>query len=829
MPEGAKFVSTSLLEMEGVSKTFPGVRALKAITFNVVAGEVHGLVGENGAGKSTLMGVASGALTATEGVVRICGTEMRGDPQAARDLGLAIVRQEPALMPDLSVAENLFLGLPPSRRPSLASLHAEARKLLRRWHDTTSIDVHAPVGILNAEERFIVEIAKALACEPKVLVLDEPTEHLGAEDVERLFGSIRKIAANGAAVVYISHRIREVQAIADRLTVLRDGEGQGTFQADTLSEAKIVSLIVGTSLDRAFPSKTASKAAPSLVVEGYSGPGFSDVNLAVGKGEILGLAGIDANGQREFMRSLAGLLPGRGTVTLDGTKLAIRSSKQAVDLGISYLPGDRHREGIFAELSVRENFSIRSMKATAVGGVVRGRLEETRAAAATAEFAVKTPDIETPIGSLSGGNQQKVVLSSVLATSPKVLLVDEPTQGVDVGARAEIYRILRETADRGVTIILVSSDAEEVAGLSDRVAIFSRGRVISVLSGPEVTEDGITSAVLKATGARDKSTFRANAFSSWAAGRSAPLIMVAASILILGAVAGLWNPFYLSPRNLTGMMTLAATLAIVAYGQQLLLLLGGIDLSVGPVMGLCQVVASFVLVQAGTPADQAIGLTTVVGAAVLVGVINWMLVDLLFLHPMVATLSTFMAVQAVSLILRPIPAGMFDSSMMTALGTKVGIFPISFLVAVVLGVALEFLLYRSALGLMVRGLGSRPEAARTAGVRPRLMRLIAYVGCALLAGVAAITLMQQVGIGDGRAGLGYTISSIAAVVIGGASLFGGRGSFVGALLGAIFITQVNAVTTFLRLDQAWQSYLLGAMILAAVALYSKSRQVMGVS
>jgi ribose transport system ATP-binding protein len=412
----------------------------------------------------------------------------------------------------------------------------------------------------------------------------------------------------------------------------------------------------------------------------------------------------------------------------------------------------------------------------------------------------------------------------VLATAPKVLLVDEPTQGVDVGARAEIYRILRDTVAKGVAIILVSSDAQEVAGLSDRVAIFSRGRIVEVLSGDAVVEDNITSAALKATGTRDRHQRQLNTLLKWAAGNTAPLAMVAAAVVILGVTAAIWNPFYASPRSLTGMMTLAATLALVAYGQQLLLLVGGIDLSVGPLAGLCQVVASFFLLQSLPPEMQVLGWAAVIGVALAVGVTNWLLVEPLGLHPMVATLATFMAVQAIALILRPVPEGMFDSGIMSALGARVGIFPVSFLFALGLGIVLEFLLYRNTLGLAARGLGSRQEAARTAGIRPRMMRLLAYVGCSLLAGLGAITLMPQVGIGDPRAGLGYTLSSIAAVVIGGASLFGGRGSFIGAFLGAIFITQINAVTSFLRLDQAWQSYLLGILILASVALYSKSRQ-----
>lgn len=814
-----------LLEMQGVSKQFPGVRALHDITFDVRAGEVHGLVGENGAGKSTLMGVASGALVATAGQVQIDGQPVSGQPDRARELGLAIVRQEPALMPDLSVAENLYLGMPRMHRPSLSGLNDWVRDLLKRWSDDVAIAPQDQVVTLNPEQRFIVEIVKALACEPKVLVLDEPTEHLAAEDVERLFARVRDVTARGTAVIYISHRIREVQKISDRLTVLRDGEGQGTFEARGLSEDQIVSLIVGGELDRTFPAKAVDDDRETVLsTRDFSGPGFSHVDLDVRAGEILGLAGIDANGQREFMRALAGIHRGTGGVCLQGKPIGIRSARQARSHGISYLPGDRHREGIFAELPVRENFSIRSLGRDATAGLVNGRREHRRALEAIRQFAVKTPHAETPIQSLSGGNQQKVVLSSVLAARPKVLLIDEPTQGVDVGARAEIYRIIRETADSGVAVIVVSSDAQEVAGLSDQVAIFSRGRVVESLSGERVSEDRITASVLKSTEQRDKDYKTVGRFWKWAAGNSAPLAMVGLATVLLGAVAGLSNPYYLSGGNLNSMLTLAATLALVSYGQQLLMMVSGIDLAVGPLMGLCQIVASFFVLQELGLGAHFLGWVLLLLAAIAVGIVNWCLVEGLRMHPMVATLATYMAVQAVSLILRPVADGMIDGDVMIALGATIGVVPWTFIGAVILALVMEFGLYRSGLGVSMRGLGSRQEAARTAGIRPKHVRLLAYVGCSVFAGLAAVTMIAQVGIGDPNAGLTYTLSSIAAVVIGGASLFGGRGSFIGALLGALFIVQVNSVTVFIGLSQEWKQYLLGLLIIASVALYSKSRQ-----
>ncbi|MGF6985530.1 ribose transport system ATP-binding protein [Paraburkholderia atlantica] len=816
---------TMLLQIDGVTKIFPGVTALDNVTFSVLAGEVHGLVGENGAGKSTLMAVASGALVPEMGRVVIDGVETRGDTDEARRLGLAIVRQEPALMPDLSVAENLYLGVPAGQRPSLMNVGIWAQGLLERWSKDVAIDASERVVSLNPEQRFIVEIVKALAAEPKVLVLDEPTEHLLAEDVERLFERIRQVTASGCAVVYISHRIREVQKIADRLTVLRDGQGQGTYDAAGLSEQQIVELIVGGALDRDFPAKAGNDHAGVILdVQALRGAGFSDIMIQLRQGEIVGLAGIDGNGQREFMRALAGQTRSRGNVTVGGVVARLHHSQAAAASGIRYIPGDRHREGIFGDLSVRENFSIRSLQFDSLNGWVRQRSEAKRARDAVARFAVKTPSIDTPVRSLSGGNQQKLVLASVLASRPKVLLVDEPTQGVDIGARMEIYKVLREAAAAGTAVLVVSSDAHEVAGLCDRVLIFSRGHVVKELNDGDVSENNITAAVLTVTTERERGAARIAGFWKWAAGDWAPLVMLAVAVCALGLYAAHVNDAYFSARNLSGMLALVATLAIVAYGQQVLMLVGGIDLSVGPLMGLVVVIQSFFLNDGAPSSHQIAGWAIVLVVAFAVGLVNWVLVGPFRLHPMVATLATYMALQAVSLLLRPVPGGLIADSVTETISAQIGAVPVVAIAAVAIALVLEYALFKTRSGLTFRGVGSRAEAARMAGVRPQLTSLAAYLGCSLLAAVAAVPMMAQVGSGDPSAGISYTLGSIAAVVIGGASLFGGRGSFVGALLGALLIIQVNVVNSFLDIGDSWQSYLLGGMILASVALYSRSRE-----
>jgi ribose transport system ATP-binding protein len=815
-----------LLSIENVSRSFPGVLALNNVTFAINAGEVHGLVGENGAGKSTLMAVASGALSPDEGTVTICGTRIGADPNQAKDCGLAMVRQEPSLMPDLTVADNLLLGVPRSRRPATRLSYHWAAKLLNHWSEDTGISVKDRVVALNPEQRFIVEIVKALAAEPNVLILDEPTEHLAGADVDRLFARIREVTARGAAVVYISHRLREVEAICDRITILRDGECEGTFHRGQLTEEQIVERIVGRSLDREFPAKNPDilSVTETFGIRGISGKGFTNVNVTLHRGEILGVAGIDGNGQREFVRALAGLHGYRGDIILDGVIQNLHGPRAAAAAGFRYLAGDRHREGIFADLSVRENFSFRSIEMDATLGLINARAETDRAMAAVKRVAVKTPSLETPIATLSGGNQQKLAFASVLATDPQVLLADEPTQGVDVGARMEIYKLLREAAAAGACVIVRSSDASEVAGLSDRVLIFSRGRVVRELVGDDVSESKIIGAALTTNSERERAHGRANSLWEWMAGDAAPLIMVAAAVLLLGAYAAYMNPFFLSARSLSGMLPLIATLALVSYGQQMLMLTGAIDLSVGPLIGLVVVTGSFFL-NTGSPVElQLVGWVVLIALSALVGFLNWFLVDTIKLNPLIATLCSYMALQAISLHLRPTPGGLIDDTVLELIATPVGIVPVLFIFAIVVGIAAEFSLRKSRAGLVLAGYGSQPEAARVVGIRPRLVMLSAHVGCSLCAGLAAIAMIGQVAIGDAGAGVSYSLSSIAAAVIGGGSLFGGRGSFLGALFGSILIVEVGAVTGFLGSSDAWQSYLLGSMILVSVALYSKSRQ-----
>ena len=491
-------VTSDVLTVRGLSKAFGAVQALRDVSIDCHAGEIHALVGENGSGKSTLLGIASGFLAPDEGTVEIGKQRLaRDSPATARRLGLGIAYQDYSHVLDLSVAENLFLAVPADSRPAWARMQSWAEETLAAFK--LDIPVTAPTGLLPLAERQLLEVAKALLTRPKVLLLDEPTTALGPEAVDRLHTLVVEQVREGVGIVYVSHRLPEVLAVADRVTVLRDGVAQGTFEAASVSEDALVALMIGRPLTVAFPARAAlpEHADVVLAVSGLRGERFGPVDLEVRKGEILGIAGAEGNGQVPFLRALAGVEPAVGSASCDGAKLDRRSPAGPLRAGIVLLSGDRRGEALFPVLSVRANATIQILRRLARGGIVsRGR--ERRAIAGLVErLKVRMASSEQPVQSLSGGNQQKVsLIRPFLRGDVKVILAEEPTQGVDVGARFDIYEALRAKADEGIATVVKSSDPLELAGLCDRVVVMSRGRIVEEIPRHELGERRIVEAIV---------------------------------------------------------------------------------------------------------------------------------------------------------------------------------------------------------------------------------------------------------------------------------------------------------------------------------------------
>ena len=491
-----------VLEMRGIGKSFPGVRALDGVDLGLGRGEVLAVLGENGAGKSTLMKILSGDYQRDEGDIFIDGAPIHfRSPHDAQLAGIAMIYQELNAVPDLSVAENIMLGALPTRRilglpfVSRAKMHDVARDALSRLR--AQIDTRRRMGDLSVAERQIVEIARALRSTARIIVMDEPTAPLGATEVERLFEVIRALTAGRVSVIYISHRIGEVFHIADRVVVLRDGRVAGDYRPSETSWESLVRAMVGRDLERVYPRKSADLGEPVMRVRSLGSEAFRDVSFDLRAGEILGVFGLLGSGCGELVRALYGaLLAGTGSIEVGSTSGLFRSPAAARHAGVGLIPLDRKQDGLVLGMDVSANLTLGTAGRYTRSGFLRRRLEDARATEWVKRLTIRTPSVRQQVRLLSGGNQQKVVIARWLEAGARVLVMDEPTRGVDVGARVEIYRILEELAEKGVGIVMSSTDLSEVASLSDRILVLHRGRVVALLEREDFDQETLLSLAL---------------------------------------------------------------------------------------------------------------------------------------------------------------------------------------------------------------------------------------------------------------------------------------------------------------------------------------------
>ncbi len=490
-----------LLRAEGIEKQYPGVRALAGVSFEVEAGEVHALVGENGAGKSTLIKIITGAVAPDGGTLYLDDQPLTDhNPQSAKAKGIAAIYQQPALFGTLTVAENLALGLESGglwRRVDWRERRRRAAELLDRVG--ARIDPDALAGSLSMPEQQLVEIARALGAKARVLILDEPTACLPEGEVARLFSLLAELKASGVGLIYISHRLDELAQLADRVTVLRDGQYVTTRPMAEVDKPELIRLMVGRelSLDADAPARPAGGALLELRGLGCSVSGVHDVDLTIRRGEILGVAGLVGSGRTELARILFGLTPAdSGTMAWDGQPVRLTTPAEAMAQGVAYVPEDRRRHGVVGPLSVTANTALTVLDKLARGGLVASAREEELSLSLGQRLDLRAASIHTEVGTLSGGNQQKVALARWLAAEPELFIVDEPTQGIDVGAKSEIHRILGDLAAAGKAVLVVSSDMPEVLAVSDRVAVMREGTVVGVLARAEATQERILELAL---------------------------------------------------------------------------------------------------------------------------------------------------------------------------------------------------------------------------------------------------------------------------------------------------------------------------------------------
>ena len=864
--------SEPLFQITAVTKSFGAVRALKGVSFDLRAGEVHALLGENGAGKSTLIKIITGAHQPDGGTMEINVQRVTHlTPAAAHKLGIACIYQQPALFPDLDVAENIALRLEPAtalRRVNWPQRRARAAQLLQRIGAAISPDTQ--VRTLSMPEQQLVEIACAIGAGARIVIMDEPTASLTQKEVELLFAIVRDLRQSGVGVIYISHRLEEIFALADRVTVLRDGESVGTrlvrplkrssvdalnrkdhaatepastlqaFNASTnskaqLTETELIRMMVGREVSHIYPPSESElgKVVLSLRNVGCAASGVKNVTLDVRAGEIVGLAGLVGAGRTELARVLFGLTPAdAGEILLNGRPVTIHSPQEAVAQGIAYVPEDRHRHGVILDLPVAQNVTMAIHRRIFPGTWLRFRTERQLARDYIRNLDIRTYGPEAPGNSLSGGNQQKVSLARWLTTKPSVLILGEPTQGVDVGAKSEVHKIIRRLAKDGMAVLMISSDLPEVLAMSDRIAVMRGGTITALLPGKSHAHEvmaaalGQTNSIVGADVRRlilpsPKSEIRnpkssqsllTSAAIQMTKGHFRELSVAGALAMVLLTVAVLAPGFY-RPQPLLSLLTREAPTLVVACGMALVIISRQIDISVGSQFAVCSVCAGL-LAALKLPLALVLSASIALGAAM--GAINGTLVAGLRLPSIVVTLATMVTWREA---LRWGQQGEFvnlpDGVQWFGLGQAAGQWTL-IIVALALLVALALATRHLAAGRFVYAVGSHAEAARLAGIRPQLTTFGGFVFLGALTGLAAMMNVVQSPQVDPKSGTGLELKAIAAVVVGGVAITGGRGNLWGVFVGLLLLACVSPALTHLRVEAYWEKAIQGAIILLAV-------------
>jgi ABC-type sugar transport system ATPase subunit/ribose/xylose/arabinose/galactoside ABC-type transport system permease subunit len=828
---------TAPVQLLHVSKAFPGVQALRDVSLTLRPGSIHALLGENGAGKSTLINILGGILTPDQGGIHLGGGPVRfSDARAARRHGIAVVPQEVDLFPDLSVAENIGLeqGLPRSRLGFVdwPALRRRARRALELVAEPLSPDI--PASSLSPARRQMVLIAAAVSEAAHVLVLDEPTSSLSAAEAEVLFEHLRRFRAGGAAILYVSHRLEEVFRLAEEATVLRDGRLVWTGPLREVSRERLVELMVGREEGERIPARNSSDG-PSIVgapggLSGFScraltaaDGAFTDITLEVQGGEVLGLYGLIGAGRSEWAQAVFGLRPLLGgEILINGRPVWPSGPGMMMRAGLAYVPEDRLRQGLCRGLSVTANAVLAVLRRLARGPWVSRRLEERFSQGLVARLGVRLRSLGQPVGTLSGGNQQKVVLGRWLGCEPRVLLLDEPTRGVDVGAKEEIHSLIRSLTREGRAIVLISSDLQEVLGQSDRVGVFRGGRLAGFFNPAATSAAEVAAAALPESQGRKseirnpKSEVRnskSEIRSKSQPGRLRELGLLVVLLALFALVQ--WRTGRLWPTaTLQGVGTDAALLAFPALGTALVILAGGIDISLGALMALCAGVAA-TLWQDGWPAPAALAAALAVGAAG--GLVNAGLSLLGRVHPIVVTLGTMslyrgLAQRVIGGII-PVPGEKRFWFQEAILGV-----PLPVLLGAGLTLVVWLLLSRTISGRELYAVGGNPAAAVRVGIHPGRVWLKAFALQGILVGAAGFLNVARVGSVEDTSFDPVTLEAIAAVVVGGVAILGGRGSAVGVLLGCLFLAALTQTGILLKVGTTWQHTLIGGVLVLAVTL-----------
>ena len=841
------------IELCGITKRFGPVDVLSNVDLSLYPGRVHSLAGENGAGKSTLVKILGGIHPPDGGRILRDGAETTiADAADARRQGIAVIHQHPAVFPELSVAENVFVGRQPRGVNGInwTAMARRARELLSGLQ--IDIDPGLPVSLLSIAERQTVEIAKALSIDAKVLVMDEPTSTISSREVHRLFEMVERLKEQGVAILFISHFIDEILGLGDEVTILRSGKRVMTGPTAGLTAAETVRQMIGTEPSAFFPKEEAQIGEPVVSVSNLSGAGFvEDISFEVRSGEILGFFGLVGAGRSEVAQILFGLTrPDQGEIRLNGQIVRLRSSRDATRLGISLVPEDRHQQGLVLPFPIRANETLPILRRLSNGMGLVDRVKENEIAQRfTGQMRVVASGVEQLTNTLSGGNQQKVLIGKWLIPEPRVLILDQPTRGVDVGAKAEIHRIISKLAAQGLAVILISDDAQEVIGMADRILVFRGGRIVAESGRASFDREAMLLAAAQAAkeiksadytdyadlggegkeeGEEEKNGTDRGRVRGGASGWLSKLMRVrelglVVALLLIGLGITLREPRFLDGANLEQVALSATLVCIVALGEALVIIARQIDLSVGAMVATSAFVAADWLQQNPNGSILVVFLIgCLVGGAL--GAFNALLVTGFRIPAIVATLGTLAMYRGGVIVLaggRQISATVLPDSYGAIARAHFAGVPalvwLALLFTVGFGLAARF----TRVGRNIYALGSNQESAKFAGIDDRRHVALLFVLSGLLCGLVGVLWGARFGTVDAVIAPELHFQAISAVVVGGVSIFGGSGSVYGAALGAVIFAVLQNGIQLLGINRFWLQAVLGAAIVATVLFYSQ--------
>ncbi len=817
----------TVLEFKNIAKSFGAVKALHDVSFEVREGEILGLLGANGAGKSTLLKIVGGIQSADSGEMLLDGERYAPkDAFAAKSAKVISVYQELNMFCNMTVAENLFLGNEKRSRGGLVdwkTTFAEADRLLESM-GLDGINGKDLVETLSVANRQIVEIARAISEKPRILLLDEPTASLSEDQIRWLFAKVRELAAAGTTVIYVSHRLDEVIELCGRCVILRDGALVQELEGEEITRNNIVCAMVGREISaaRAVGEREIGDTVfecSELTLE----PSFRDVSFSVAAGEILGIAGLVGSGRSELLNSIYGVTPPEsGTLSINGKSVKLRHPEDAIKRGIALVSEDRKKEGLFLPETTRMNLSANTLRARAAAGFINFKKERQTTDAVADNVCLDKARMGDAVGKLSGGNQQKVFIGKNLLTDADVLLLDEPTRGVDVGARNEIYSVIKQSAESGKAVVLVSSDWEELTMFADRVVVMSEGRLVGELKGADITQEKMlhlcTEFRTKAAEA-PKLTFRDKLRKTVAKDRNS--FVLAAMLLLLMVAGPIITEFFYVPANLQNIVWQTFVFILLTIGQLIVVIAGGIDLSISATMTVSCVIGIKLMIL--FPDQQWLGMLAMLAVGLLIGLFNGLIVVYGRIDAFVATLAVQMMLQGVALIITPKPLSPAPDILKFIANKTFLKLPIILYIGVAIFIIFTIIFKRSRVGRHMYAVGENAEGASWLGLQVRRVKMLAFVGASVMSVMAGYYMLGRSGAAEPSVDTNLSLNSIAYALIGGATLAGGKGSLTGSVLAAFVITVLLNIANHAGVNNYWQQIIRGTVIMVILVVYERRR------